>query len=83
MLCFDMQVSAVVCRSSVLAMAYMLLERGWTALETIREFRRRRDVRPNDDFLAELAALDTALRRARAGGGPAPVLHTELDCCKH
>ena len=28
-------------RSSVLAMAYMLLERGWTALETIKYYHAR------------------------------------------
>ena len=46
-----------VSRSSVLAMAYMVLVRHWALLDVVREFRKRRDVRPNDDFIDQIVAL--------------------------
>ena len=56
-----------VSRSCTCAMAYMMKTRGWTAVQTMRQFRANRDVRPNDDFLQQIVDLDTETRR---GAGP-------------
>ena len=52
-----------VSRSSVLTMAYMILVRQWTVLHTITEFRKRRDVRPNDDFIDQIVDLHNQFSR--------------------
>ena len=52
-----------VSRSSALAISYMMHCLGWSAAETMTEFRRRRDVRPNDDFIDQLVTLDNENRR--------------------
>lgn len=52
-----------VSRSSALAMSYMMLYQGWSAVQTMTEFRKRRDVRPNDDFIDQLVSLDNQLKR--------------------
>ena len=57
-------------RSSSCAMAYLLIKLGMTAPETLTLFRRQRDVRPNDGFLEQIAALDNELRRERLFGIP-------------
>jgi len=38
-------------------MAFMMLSQGWKAVDVLRTFRTRRDVRPNDAFLSQLADL--------------------------
>ena len=40
-----------------------MLYHGWTAVQTMTEFRKRRDVRPNDDFIDQLIRLDNQLKR--------------------
>ena len=52
-----------VSRSSVLAMAYMVLARHWALLDVVREFRKRRDIRPNDDFIDQIVELHNEFRR--------------------
>ena len=54
-----------VSRSCASAMAYMMISEGWDAQDVMREFRKRRDVRPNDFFLSQLVDLDNALRKER------------------
>ena len=39
-------------------MAYMMKTRGWTAVQTMRQFRANRDVRPNDGFMRYIVELD-------------------------
>ena len=59
-----------VSRSCALAMAYMMLTEGWDAADVMREFRKRRDVRPNDYFLSQIVELDNELRKERLFGIP-------------
>ena len=47
-----------VSRSCTCAMAYMMKTRGWTAVQTMRQFRANRDVRPNDGFMRYIVELD-------------------------
>ena len=47
-----------VSRSCTCAMAYMMKTHGWTAVQTMRQFRDNRDVRPNDGFMRYIVALD-------------------------
>ncbi len=54
-----------VSRSCVAAMVYMMMTEGWDAVDIMKEFRRRRDVRPNDHFLSQLVELDNELRKER------------------
>ena len=54
-----------VSRSCICAMTYMMLTLKWKAVDTLREFRKRRDVRPNDHFLAQICDLDNELRKFR------------------
>ena len=54
-----------VSRSCVAALVYMMLSKGMDAADVMREFRKRRDVRPNDHFLAQLVELDNELRKER------------------
>ena len=54
-----------VSRSSVLAMSYMILVRHWSLLDVVREFRKRRDVRPNDDFIDQIVCLHREFRRSK------------------
>ena len=57
-----------VSRSSSMVMAYMMISLEWGALEVLRELRKRRDVRPNDDFMEQLGQLDNQLRKQREFG---------------
>ena len=41
-------------RSCTAAMVYLMLSEGWDAVDVLTEFRKRRDVRPNDHFLAQV-----------------------------
>ena len=56
-----------VSRSSTCAIAYMMMKLGWRATDTLKLFRQRRDVRPNDGFLKILANLDNELTKKRLG----------------
>jgi protein-tyrosine phosphatase len=56
-----------VSRSCTCAMAYMMMAKGWTALEALKQFRANRDVRPNDGFIKYLVDLDNRLRKKREG----------------
>ena len=47
-----------VSRSCTCAMAYMMKTHGWTAVQTMRQFRANRDVRPNDGFMRYIVAFD-------------------------
>lgn len=47
-----------VSRSCTCAMAYMMMTHGWTAVQTMRQFRANRDVRPNDGFMRYIVELD-------------------------
>ena len=47
-----------VSRSCTCAMAYMMKTRGWTAVQTMKQFRANRDVRPNDGFMRYIVELD-------------------------
>ncbi|XP_037919194.1 dual specificity protein phosphatase 13 isoform X2 [Hermetia illucens] len=53
-------------RSATCVLAYLMICRKMTAVEAIRTVRMRRDVRPNDGFLQQLADLDNELRRDRS-----------------
>lgn len=52
-------------RSSTCAIAYLMINRKMSASDAIRTVRLRRDIRPNDGFLQQLADLDNELRRER------------------
>jgi len=52
-------------RSSTCAIAYLMIYRKMSAADAIRTVRLRRDIRPNDGFLQQLADLDNELRRER------------------
>lgn len=52
-------------RSATCALAYLMINRKMSAVDAIRTMRMRRDVRPNDGFLQQLADLDNELRRER------------------
>lgn len=52
-------------RSSTCAIVYLMINRKMTASDAIRTVRLRRDIRPNDGFLQQLADLDNELRRER------------------
>lgn len=52
-------------RSSTCAIAYLMINRKMSAADAIRTVRLRRDIRPNDGFLQQLADLDNELRRDR------------------
>ena len=67
-----------VSRSCTSAMAYMMLTEGWDAVEVMREFRKRRDVRPNDHFLNQVVELDNALRKQRLFNIPLDVKLYEI-----
>ena len=54
-----------VSRSCTAAMVYMMMTEGWDAYDVMTEFRKRRDVRPNDHFLAQVVELDNNLRKER------------------
>ena len=54
-----------VSRSSSCAMAYLMVKKGMSAVDVLTQFRSRRDVRPNDGFLEQIAKLDNDLRRQR------------------
>ncbi len=57
-----------VSRSCTAAMSYLMLHENMEAVEVLRTFRRRRDVRPNDYFLEQIVALDNDLRKHREHG---------------
>lgn len=50
-------------RSATCVLAYLMISRKMTAVDAIRKVRMRRDIRPNDGFLQQLADLDNELRR--------------------
>lgn len=52
-------------RSATCAIAYLMIHRKMTAPDAIRTVRLRRDIRPNDGFLQQLADLCNELRRER------------------
>lgn len=52
-------------RSSTCALAYLMIYQKMTAADAIRTVRLRRDIRPNDGFLEQLADLCNELRRER------------------
>lgn len=52
-------------RSSTCALAYLMINKKMSAVDAIRTVRLRRDIRPNDGFLQQLADLDNELRRER------------------
>jgi len=54
-----------VSRSSAAVLAYLMLRHQMTAVEALIEVRKKRDVRPNDGFLRQLAELDNKLRKER------------------
>ncbi|XP_040577973.1 uncharacterized protein [Lepeophtheirus salmonis] len=54
-----------VSRSCVCAMSYLMLTKGFSAVQTLKIFRSRRDVHPNDHFLSQVAELDNELRKER------------------
>ena len=58
-----------VSRSSALAVAFMILVNNMDAVDVVREFRSRRDVRPNDDFIEQIVKLDNDNRRRRMESG--------------
>ena len=62
-----------VSRSASCAMAYMMVKLEMSAADALAQFRRHRDVRPNDGFLERLAELDNDLRRQRECGRPATI----------
>lgn len=69
-----------VSRSCVSAMAYMMLTKTWEAVDVMREFRKRRDVRPNDSFLEQIVELDNELRKERLFNVPRSIqLHPLKD----
>ena len=64
-------------RSSTCVLAFLMIKRGMTACEAIEQVRTRREIRPNNGFLEQLANLDNKLRRDRerldsTGPGPIP-----------
>lgn len=52
-------------RSATCVLAYLMICRKMTAAEAIRTVRMRRNIRPNDGFLQQLADLDNELKRER------------------
>ncbi|XP_055917930.1 dual specificity protein phosphatase 13 isoform X2 [Eupeodes corollae] len=52
-------------RSATCVLAYLMICRKMTAVEAIRTVRMRRDIRPNDGFLQQIADLDNELKRKR------------------
>lgn len=54
-----------VSRSATCVIAYLMIAKRMSASEAIRTVRLRREIRPNDGFLQQLADLDNELRRGR------------------
>lgn len=52
-------------RSATCVLAYLMICRKMSAVEAIRTVRMRRDIRPNDGFLQQIADLDNELKRKR------------------
>ncbi|KAL9873634.1 dual specificity phosphatase DUPD1 isoform X2 [Glossina fuscipes] len=50
-------------RSATCVLAYLMICRKMSAVDAIRKVRLRRDIRPNDGFLQQLADLDMELKR--------------------
>ncbi|XP_055376683.1 dual specificity phosphatase 29 isoform X2 [Condylostylus longicornis] len=50
-------------RSATCVLAHLMISKKMTAVEAIRTVRMRRDIRPNDGFLQQLADLDNELKR--------------------
>lgn len=50
-------------RSATCVLAYLMICRKMSATDAIRTVRMRRDIRPNDGFLQQLADLDVELKR--------------------
>ncbi|TRY68931.1 hypothetical protein TCAL_15167 [Tigriopus californicus] len=57
-----------------------MLTETWEATDVMREFRKRRDVRPNDYFLEQIVELDNELRKERLFNAPRSIhLHQLKD----
>lgn len=54
-----------VSRSATCVLAYLMIVKKMSAVDAIRTVRMRRDIRPNDGFLQQMADLDNELRRER------------------
>ncbi|XP_018013857.1 dual specificity phosphatase 29 isoform X2 [Hyalella azteca] len=52
-------------RSASVLAAFLMTRRGYTAARALRQLKQSRDIRPNNGFLAQLAALDLQLFRER------------------
>lgn len=52
-------------RSATCALVYLMINKKMSAVDAIRTVRLRRDIRPNDGFLHQMAELDNELRRER------------------
>lgn len=52
-------------RSSTCVIAYLMLKRGMSAVEAIRTIKAKRNIRPNEGFLQQLADLDLKLKLDR------------------
>lgn len=50
-------------RSATCVLAYLMICRKMSAVDAIRTVRMRREIRPNDGFLQQLADLDMELKR--------------------
>lgn len=50
-------------RSATCVLAYLMIHRKMSATDAIRTVRMRRDIRPNEGFLQQLADLDVELKR--------------------
>lgn len=62
---FLFQIQMGISRSATCAITYLMIYRKMTAADAIRTCRLRRDIRPNDGFLQQLADLCNELRRER------------------
>ena len=67
----------LISRSSSCAMAYLMVKKEMSAVDALTQFRRHRDVRPNDGFLEQIAELDNDLREVFNS----PVYHLNLFQC--
>lgn len=54
-----------VSRSATCVIVYLMIAKRMSASEAIRTVRLRREIRPNDGFLQQIADLDNELRRER------------------
>jgi len=45
-------------RSATIAIAYLMIKKGYRAKEAVEKIKKARDIRPNNGFLKQLAQLD-------------------------